>query len=234
MLTFYYHPLSPISRRVWLALLEKEISFESVVIDLPNREHMKPEFLELNPFHHIPVIEDGDFRLIESLAILDYLELKYPQPELVPSAADAIALPRQSITHQSLTRQLATMKMLQMVIVNELMPKISKVIMMTEQPLSKALVDQLHQIMVFLDNHLEERPYFGGTNLNLADIVAGATIPLFQRLGFSLEPYAALGHWCQTITSRPAWQATSPSDDELDAWQQVLRRWIRVSQKRRA
>lgn len=216
MLKFYYHPLSPISRRVWLALLEKEIPFEAVVVDLPNREHLQPEFLELNPFHHIPVIQDGDFRLIESLAILDYLELKHPEAALVPSSVDAVA----------------TMKMIQLVIVNELMPKISKVIMAVEQPLSPALVEQLHQVMLFLEAHLTNQTYFGGETLNLADIVAGATIPLFQRLGFSLEPYAALGHWCQTIIARPAWQTTSPRNAELDAWQQVVRRWIRVSQKR--
>ncbi|ESA33464.1 glutathione s-transferase [Leptolyngbya sp. Heron Island J] len=217
MLTFYYHPLSPISRRVWLALLEKEIPFKPVVVDLPNKEHLQSEFLALNPFHHVPVIQDNDFRLIESLAILDYLELKYPEPTLVPSSCEAIA----------------TMKMLQLVIVNELMPKISQVIMMAERPLAPGLNEQLHQIMQFLEAYLVQHTYFGGDTLNLADIVAGATIPLFQRLGFSLAPYPVLSRWCQAITTRPAWKVSSPSDSELEAWQQVVRRWIRVSQKRR-
>ena len=217
MLTFYYHPLSPISRRVWLALLEKETPFNSVVVDLPNKEHLQPEFLALNPFHHVPVIQDGEFRLMESLAILDYLELKYPQPALMPSSPEAIA----------------TMKMLQLVVVNELMPKISQVIMMAERPLTEKLAKQLHQIMTFLESYVAQQTYFGGAVINLADIVVGATIPLFQRLGFSLAPYGNLSHWCQTITARPAWQMSSPSDSELEAWQQVIRRWIQVSQKRR-
>jgi glutathione S-transferase len=34
MLTFYHHPLSPISRRVWLALLEKKIAFQPIIVDL--------------------------------------------------------------------------------------------------------------------------------------------------------------------------------------------------------
>ncbi len=34
MLTFYYHPLSPVARRVWLALLEKEIPFEPKLVNL--------------------------------------------------------------------------------------------------------------------------------------------------------------------------------------------------------
>ena len=54
MLKFYYHPLSPIARRVWLALLEKEIAFEPVFVDLKNRENLKRDYLALNPFHHVP------------------------------------------------------------------------------------------------------------------------------------------------------------------------------------
>lgn len=57
MLTFYYHPLSPVARRVWLFLLEKEIPFHPVVVDL-RQEQFTPEFLTLNPFHHVPVIVD--------------------------------------------------------------------------------------------------------------------------------------------------------------------------------
>ncbi|MEO0867783.1 MAG: glutathione S-transferase family protein [Cyanobacteria bacterium J06642_11] len=179
---------------------------------------MQPEFLALNPFHHVPVIQEGDFRLIESLAILDYLELKYPEPALTSSSPEAIS----------------TMKMLQLVVTHELMPKISKVMMMAEQPLSKQAAHQLDQIMVFLASHLGSQTYFGGEGLNLADIVVGATIPLFQRLGFSLAPYPSLSRWCKTITTRSTWQASSPSDEELDAWQQVMRRWIRVKQRRSA
>ena len=81
MLTFYYHPLSPVARRVWLALLEKQIPFHPVLVDLRGEQN-QPEFLALNPFHHVPVIVENDLRLIESLAILDYLEKRYP--EIIP------------------------------------------------------------------------------------------------------------------------------------------------------
>lgn len=217
MLKFYYHPLSPISRRVWLALLEKEVPFEPVLVDLPAKEHLRPEFLALNPFHHVPVIQDGDFRLFESLAILDYLECKYSAlSPLVPASPEAMA----------------TMKMIQLVTVNELMPKISKVLIADEQPLSPELAEQLHQVMQFLENSLGSHPYFGGETLNLADIVVGATVPLFERLGFSLGPYSSLRHWRQAVTARPAWQLSSPTDAALDEWKQLLQRWIKVGMKR--
>ena len=106
MLKFYYHPLSPIARRVWIMLLEKQIPHQPIVVDLAAREHLKPEFLAINPFHHVPAIVDSDLRVIESIAIMDYLELHYPSPALIPDNPAAIA----------------KMRMVQMITVNELMP----------------------------------------------------------------------------------------------------------------
>jgi len=47
--------------------------------------HMKPEFLKMNPFHKVPTMEDGDFRIGESCSILRYLALKY-KPEFYPAS----------------------------------------------------------------------------------------------------------------------------------------------------
>lgn len=212
MLTFYYHPLSPIARRVWLALLEKDIPFEPVIIDPTAKEQFKPEFLQLNPFHHVPVITQGDFRLVESLAILDYLEEKYPSPSLSPDTPE----------------ERATMKMVQLVTANELLPQLPTLILAEGQVAGESLATVLR----FLNDGLAGRPYYGGEGINLADIVVGAAVPLCRRLGLSLKPYPALGAWCDRITARPAWQTSSPGDAELEAWRQYLQRWIRAKRKR--
>lgn len=82
MLTLHHDPISPNSRRVWLTLLEKGLEFDLVEVNLDG-EQFSPEFLEISPFHHIPVLVDDGFSLIESLAILDYLESKYPSPRML-------------------------------------------------------------------------------------------------------------------------------------------------------
>jgi len=46
-------------------------------------EHMTPDFLAMNPFHHIPTIKDGDFAMGESIACMRYLAMKY-KPEYYP------------------------------------------------------------------------------------------------------------------------------------------------------
>lgn len=48
MLTFYYNPLSPNVRRVWLTLLEKGVTFDTVLVKLDG-DQLQPEFLEINP-----------------------------------------------------------------------------------------------------------------------------------------------------------------------------------------
>ncbi|MEO0970244.1 MAG: glutathione S-transferase family protein, partial [Cyanobacteria bacterium J06639_18] len=67
MLKFYYNPLSPMSRRVWRGLLEKEIPFEPILIEL-NGDHLQADYLAINPFHHVPVIIDDGLRILESIA----------------------------------------------------------------------------------------------------------------------------------------------------------------------
>jgi glutathione S-transferase len=68
MLHLYYHPRSTFSRRVRVALLEKQIEHEATVVDLATGEHRKPAFLALNPYGRVPVIDDKGFVLYESAA----------------------------------------------------------------------------------------------------------------------------------------------------------------------
>ncbi len=81
MLKLYYTPISMNSRRVWVALLEKQIPFEPLALNLDG-DQFKPDFLAINPFHRIPVLVDEDLTLVESLAILDDREAEYPTPAL--------------------------------------------------------------------------------------------------------------------------------------------------------
>ena len=85
MLKFYYHPTSVNARRVWVALLEKQIPFEPILINLDG-DQFSEDFTAINPLQRIPVIVDNKLRVVESLAILDYLEAKYPTPSLMPSS----------------------------------------------------------------------------------------------------------------------------------------------------
>jgi glutathione S-transferase len=213
MLTFYYHPLSPLSRRVWVALLEKEIPFKPVVIRLQDKQQFSPDFLALNPFHHVPVIVDKGICIIESIAILDYLELQYPNPALMPQSPAAIA----------------RVKMLQMVNINELVPKLTD-FLSTERPISETTLVQIKTVLTFFSKQLGQSPFFGGEVLSLADIVLGVTLSLMHRLGLSLEDYPAIEDWRSRLFARHSWQSTQPSDEDFERF----RRYVQLQLARKS
>ena len=76
----YYHPASTTSRIVQMFALEQGIALDYQVVDLFTGEHLKPEFAAVNPNCLVPVLEDGDFRLTESSAIVRYLAEKAGSP----------------------------------------------------------------------------------------------------------------------------------------------------------
>lgn len=76
----YYHPASTTSRMVMLFAAENKVPLEMQVVDLMTGEHLKEAYRGINPNALVPVLEDGDFRLTESSAILKYLADKIDSP----------------------------------------------------------------------------------------------------------------------------------------------------------
>ena len=77
----YMHPASITSRIVRLYAADKGIALEEEVVDLFTGAHHQEPFVSINPSRLVPVLEDGDFRLTESAAILIYLAEKFDLPE---------------------------------------------------------------------------------------------------------------------------------------------------------
>lgn len=76
----YYHPASTTSRPIVLFASESGIELEYQIVDLFTGAQYKPEYAAINPSQQVPVLEDGDFRLTESSAILKYLADKIGSP----------------------------------------------------------------------------------------------------------------------------------------------------------
>lgn len=71
--------------RVRIALNLKGLEAERHYVHLAKGEHKNPAFAAVNPQKLVPVLEDGDNYLIQSLAIIEYLEETHPEPPLLPS-----------------------------------------------------------------------------------------------------------------------------------------------------
>lgn len=76
------------SYRVRIALALKGIGYDLAAHDLRTGEQKAPDYLALNPQGMVPALQTGDRVLIQSPAILEWLEETHPSPPLLPSAAD--------------------------------------------------------------------------------------------------------------------------------------------------
>ncbi len=79
------------SHRLRIALNLKGIATDYVAVDLRVEEHLKDAFKSVNPQQLVPALDTGEQVLIQSPAIIEWLEEKYPTPALLPQGADARA-----------------------------------------------------------------------------------------------------------------------------------------------
>ena len=204
MIKLYQTSISFNSRRVWITLLEKGLDFEIEEVQL-NGQQFQPEFLALNPFHHIPVLVDGDTSMIESLAILDYLDAKYPQPKMLPTNPD----------------DLAKVRMVEMVTVNELAPALSplfpKMLGLGDGDLVQVAesLQKIATILQFFEGLLDDRPFFGSNTITLAEPVAGTVMVNLAFAGITLDEYPKLNAWMKRLLLRPNWLATQATTEQL-------------------
>ncbi len=211
MIKLYQTAISFNSRRVWITLLEKGLEFQLEEVQLSGQQ-FQPEFLALNPFHHIPVLVDGDLTVIESLAILDYLEAKYPQPQMLP--ADPI--------------DLAKVKMVELVTVNELAPALiplyPKMLGLGEGNLAQVAeaLQKINTNLQFFEDLLDDRPFFGSNTITLAEPVAGTVISYLGAAGIMLDEFPKLQDWLDRLITRPSWSATQASAEQMAALKQMM------------
>lgn len=76
-LTFYKTDVSPPSRATMIVVHLLKLTCSIKEVNLPRREHYTEEFLEINPLHTVPVLQDADLTITDSHAIITYLVSKY-------------------------------------------------------------------------------------------------------------------------------------------------------------
>jgi maleylacetoacetate isomerase len=77
--------------RVRIALNLKGLSYERRDVMLLENQQRAPEHLAYNPQGLVPALDTGSRMLTQSLAIVDWLDARYPEPRLIPADPDARA-----------------------------------------------------------------------------------------------------------------------------------------------
>ncbi len=87
MITLYHYPSSPCAAKVRAVLSEKQLDWDGVIVDIIEKENLKPDYLKLNPKGVVPVLVDDGTPVTESTIIMEYLDTAYEQDSLKPASA---------------------------------------------------------------------------------------------------------------------------------------------------
>lgn len=180
MITLYDADRCPYCARTRIALAEKGIEYETVEIDLDDR----PSWIyEKNPLGRVPVIEEDAFVLPESAVINEYLDERYPEPELWPADAAERAFGRLLVFRfDQLSKPYYDLR--------------------REQEGAR---ERLNAELAKLNAVLDAQPYLSGRDYGLADI---AYVPWIlrarDRMGVELGSFGALAEWVERLSARSA------------------------------
>lgn len=83
--TLYHWEPNANSGKPMLALMEKGVPFDSHYTDMLNFDQHRPEYLAINPQGTIPAMKHGDRVLVESTAIMEYVNEAFAGPDLMPA-----------------------------------------------------------------------------------------------------------------------------------------------------
>lgn len=210
----YTYFRSSAAYRVRIALNFKNIAYEAVIKHLTKDggEHRKPAYLELNPQGLIPALDDGGTVIPQSLAIIEYLEERYPEPALLP--VDSIARAQVRCMAQSIACDIHPLNNLRVLVY--LREKLGQ----DEQAVNdwyyhwidagfKALEDWAAQ-------YSADGKHCFGSDVTVADICLVPQMYNARRFGADLAPYPTLCGISSCLESLPTFEDAHP-DNQPDA-----------------
>ncbi|KAB5516764.1 hypothetical protein DKX38_027445 [Salix brachista] len=192
-------------QRVMVCLLEKGVEFDLVHVDLDSGEQKLPEFLLKQPFGQVPVVEDGDFRLFESRAIIRYYAAKYEDrgPNLLGSTLEERALVDQWLEIEAHNFNDLVFNIIFQVVI---LPRIGQE---GDSDLVKTFEEKLEKVLDVYEKRLSRSKYLAGESFTLADLShMPATRYLISEagLGHLVKDRKKLNAWWEDISSRPSWK----------------------------
>jgi glutathione S-transferase len=199
----YSGPLSLFSRKVEIALHEKGLAFEQVLVPFSQTRGYSPkhpDVLALNPKGQVPVLSDGDLSLYDSTVILEYLEDAYPAPALYPRSPQERARCRLLDVFAD-EIMLAPLRFL----MHRTEPKPDDLERWQAKELKAREAEPvLGSHFAELGRRLQGRDYLCGA-FSSADISVFMTVFWTRRLGGpSLKGHEALASWYARLSERPA------------------------------
>ncbi len=200
MRVLVHFALCPFSRKIRIQLVEKDLQFEL----FEENPYLKSEELTgSNPAGEVPVLVDGEAQIIDSRAIADYLDERYPETSCMPRLPDDRAECRRLVAwfdnkfYREVTEPLFR-------------EQIVKMVMRSGNPEGKYLrvaQENLRSHLAYHDQLVGHHNWLVGSNLSQADMAAAAQFSTLDYLGVvPWNEFPNAKEWYARIKSRPSFR----------------------------
>ncbi|MFW5431795.1 MAG: glutathione S-transferase N-terminal domain-containing protein [Methylophilaceae bacterium] len=194
MMKLYSGSVDPFSHRCRIVLFEKGMDFEVIDVDLANKTE---DLAVLNPYGSVPVLVERDLVLSEANIINEYIDERFPHPQLMP--ADPVMRARARLFLYNFEKDLFSH-----------IPDLESSNEETADKARKTVRDNLTQIVPIFSH----QSYLLGDEYSMLDV---AVTPLLWRLehyGIQMPDQAApLLKYAERLFSRPLYaEAMTPSE----------------------
>ena len=198
-------PPSPNTWKVRAVAAHLGVPLEFEFVDLTKGASHTPDYLALNPTGRAPVLIDGDFKLWESAAIMQYIASGKPNslwPDDARTRADIMRWQSWHLAHFG-------KEGCEPLLFQRLVKAILNLGPPDEAIVAKGL-ECFNRETAVLDAHLAKQPYLVGNALTLADFSVASPLFYAERADLPLAPYANVKAWFGRVSALPCWQETMP------------------------
>lgn len=200
----YHHPLSGNAHRARLFISLLGLLHELVEVDLMAGAHKQPEFLALNPFGQVPVLEDDGTIIPDSHAILIYLAKKHGRSDWLPTEPAAAAAVQRWLS----------------VAAGELAygPAAARLINLFGAKLNAdEVIGRAHLLLSRLEAHLTGRDWLVGTAPTIADVALYSYLVRAPEGNVDLSAYPQVNAFLRRIEALPGFVPFAASPVGLSA-----------------
>src|ERR1051325_2415013 len=186
----YHHPLSGHAHRARLFLSLLGVAHEAIEVDLKAGAHKRPEFLALNPFGQVPVLDDDGTVISDSNAILVYVARKLERTDWLPEDAKGEAAVQRWLS----------------VAAGELAygPAAARLVTVFGASLNpEEVIARAHVLLGRLEAHLTMREWLAADHPTIADIALYSYLAGAPEGNVDLAPYTAVRAFLQRVEALP-------------------------------
>ncbi|KRB60586.1 glutathione S-transferase [Rhizobium sp. Root708] len=200
----YHYPLSGHAHRAVLFLSLLGVKADLVEVDIPNGGHKAPDYLKLNPFGQVPVLDDEGVVVNDSNAILVYVATKLNRKDWLPDDLPSIAKVQKWLS----------------VAAGEIAygPCAARLITVFGADFrADEVIARAHRILKLIESELTEHGFIVGNRPTIADVALYSYIANAPEGNVDLKPYPEVRHWLARIEALPGFVAFTSTPAGLTA-----------------